>query len=788
MSYSEIISAGVSSIEFRGPNEGPVGTNFTQSLSGTPAPTITNISPSVGIQTTTLTITGTNFISGSSTVTLEGDATASNTVLGSTSMTCVVNNDYVDGTQKDVTVANNLVTSASTSVTDENYHDTITITFTVETAAASDVIISSSASNTITPTWSSPTLTISGTTHADITEHLQNIVIATTSYSSSFTVAVSSSDGTATGTTGTLTCTPGYATTTNGYKQNTPPVWSTAAGSLGTFDEYSTVSITLSATDADSHGVTYTLQGGSSLPGGLSLGSAGVISGEPTNVGTTTTTSFTVVATDSLGESVTRTFSISIDDAPMDWVYAAHPALLGTFSEGDTISIGPLGNDDVTGYTIASGTIPAGTSFNTSTGVISGTLSNLTSDVTSSFGVQGTDGVGSPINRTFSIVTQDLRYSTSVAATYTGADQLSASLSPGSHRALVAHDTTIIIGSPGTDYQSTTNEGAWVLMDATSPGTSTLQHDPQGNPGDWGAGDYMGSSVDYAGTMTVIGGGSEGVHAYSPSGTSLFDSPTVKPGGAGSNWGKQVALTYWDDSTTPTYFLTVLDDTYVYHYHKPAGGLNTYAWNLGATVPGSATPKNVSAVSDKGNATYGANPAKAVVLDDGSVDIWEVTRVSTTLPYSYTYAVTNIVDGSNIFDDAVIDGHYMAALQTDTSGSAVIKIYKDSSGWVLDDTITIATSTMLEHIDMTASVPASSVDMTAPLPRIVVTDGTTVYIIERDQYTLATTGGWEVVQTLTATATTVAITTTSDGGTDYGGTNLIVGNSAADSIYIYDEE
>ena len=56
------------------------------------------------------------------------------------------------------------------------------------------------------------------------------------------------------------------------------PVWSTSAGSLGSFNNYASVNVTVSATDADGDTVTYSIVTGS-LPSGLSLNSStGVIS------------------------------------------------------------------------------------------------------------------------------------------------------------------------------------------------------------------------------------------------------------------------------------------------------------------------------------------------------------------------------------------------------------------------------------------------------------------------------------------------------------------------------
>ncbi len=92
---------------------------------------------------------------------------------------------------------------------------------------------------------------------------------------------------------------------------NASPVWQTAAGSLGSFYEQVSVTLSaLSATDSDSATITYALASGSSLPSGLSLNSStGVISGTLPDISSDTTYSFTVNASDGLN-IIPRSFSI----------------------------------------------------------------------------------------------------------------------------------------------------------------------------------------------------------------------------------------------------------------------------------------------------------------------------------------------------------------------------------------------------------------------------------------------------------------------------------------------
>jgi hypothetical protein len=89
---------------------------------------------------------------------------------------------------------------------------------------------------------------------------------------------------------------------------NDNPVWTTSSGSLGTFNSGSSVSLQLAATDDESESRTYTISSGS-LPGGLSMSSAGLISG--TIVATSGTSSFTVSVSDGVNTGQTRSFSIT---------------------------------------------------------------------------------------------------------------------------------------------------------------------------------------------------------------------------------------------------------------------------------------------------------------------------------------------------------------------------------------------------------------------------------------------------------------------------------------------
>ena len=91
---------------------------------------------------------------------------------------------------------------------------------------------------------------------------------------------------------------------------NASPVWQTASGSLGTFNEQVSISLSATALDSDST-IVYSLASGSNLPSGITLNSStGLISGTLPDIATDTTYTFTINASDGLN-IIPRTFSIT---------------------------------------------------------------------------------------------------------------------------------------------------------------------------------------------------------------------------------------------------------------------------------------------------------------------------------------------------------------------------------------------------------------------------------------------------------------------------------------------
>ena len=94
------------------------------------------------------------------------------------------------------------------------------------------------------------------------------------------------------------------------------PVWTTAAGNIGSVEEQTSANLTIAATDAEGDSITYAETGGTVLSGaGFSMSSGGVITGTAPSVSGSATYTFNARATS--GTNFTdRTFNIIVVDPP----------------------------------------------------------------------------------------------------------------------------------------------------------------------------------------------------------------------------------------------------------------------------------------------------------------------------------------------------------------------------------------------------------------------------------------------------------------------------------------
>ena len=133
------------------------------------------------------------------------------------------------------------------------------------------------------------------------------------------------------------------------------------------------------------------------LPTGLTLSSTGSISGTPT-ASNGPGVSITVRATDNLGCTATRSFTIRV--CP---VIVVGPSTLQAFTVGVPYSqmIAASGGQAPYLYTVTSGSLPAWAALNNSTGVLSGTPTNNSS---ATFTVTATDANGCQGTRSYTVI------------------------------------------------------------------------------------------------------------------------------------------------------------------------------------------------------------------------------------------------------------------------------------------------------------------------------------------------------------------------------------------------
>ncbi|MFY9158217.1 putative Ig domain-containing protein [Aquirufa ecclesiirivi] len=219
---------------------------------------------------------------------------------------------------------------------------------------------------------------------------------------------------------------------------------------------------------------SYALTSGT-LPNGLSFSTSdGKITGTPTAANASR--SFTVTATNSGGDAVSNTFTITVNDvAPTGLTYNTP----NVYTVGTAItSLNPSVTGNVVSYALTSGTLPSGLSFSTTDGKITGTPTTVTS--LSNFTVTATNSGGNTVSNTFTITVNpaapsSLSYNTpnvynvgstitSLSPTVTGT-VTSYSISTPLPTGLLFNTTTGVISgtptvtSPATDYTVTATNG-----------------------------------------------------------------------------------------------------------------------------------------------------------------------------------------------------------------------------------------------------------------------------------------------------------------------------------------
>ena len=248
--------------------------------------------------------------------------------------------------------------SATESITVGTTPTTLTITTTSLTAGKSGTSYSASLSATGgTPgyTWS----IASGSLPAGLALSSAGQISGTPTASGTVTFTVAVQDSASPAQTASA-----QESITVSAASSTLTITSTSLGAAQTGNSYST---TLSATGG-TPGYTWSVTAGS-LPTGLSLSSAGVISGTPTATGSS---SFTVTVTDSASPAQTASAQESISVTLPQLTITTTSLNYGTNGASYSASLAATGGAPSYTWSVASGSLPAGLSLS-GAGVISGT-------------------------------------------------------------------------------------------------------------------------------------------------------------------------------------------------------------------------------------------------------------------------------------------------------------------------------------------------------------------------------------------------------------------------------
>ncbi|WP_370677708.1 Calx-beta domain-containing protein [Pleomorphomonas sp. PLEO] len=358
--------------------------------------------------------------------------------------------DYVAASQAGQTIAAGASSATFTvQVSGDTLNEPNETFFANVTNVSGASVADAQGQGTIVNDDGSPTLSIddvsvnegnSGTTTATFTVSLSSASGQTVSvgYASADGTAVAGSDYVAVS--GTLTFAPGTTTKTFTVAivgdttvepdeafsvnlsgaSNATIARATGTGTVSNDDAAVTVTVTVapatlpSATVGSAYSQTLSASGGTApysfaitsgtLPSGLSLSGAGVLSGTPTASGNS---SFTVTATDSAGSPVSggRAYTLTISAAPASFVFTPSGGALPEAMVGEDYSqaISASGGSGSLLYSLASGTLPDGLVLNVSTGALTGPLAASATVGDYSFTLQVTDGNSATATASFTL-------------------------------------------------------------------------------------------------------------------------------------------------------------------------------------------------------------------------------------------------------------------------------------------------------------------------------------------------------------------------------------------------
>jgi hypothetical protein len=472
---------------------------------------------------------------------------------------------------------------------------------------------------------------------------------------------------------------------------------------------------------------SYTIASGT-LPSGLTLNtSTGLISGTPLVAGTTTVS---ITATNGVGTSSAVTLTITISNPAIPVVTPATPN--GT--TGSAFSYQIVATNSPTSYAIATGTLPAGLTLNTSTGVVSGTP---TAVGTSTLGITATNGVGTSTPATVTITISTPAPPVVTAGSKTGTIN-------------VAFSYQIVASNSPTSY---------AIASGTLPAGLTLNT----------------STGLISGTPTAVGTSALGITASNGVGTSsaatvtiTISSSAIPVVSTGSQTGTRGAAFSYQvvASNSPTAY-AIANGT------LPAGlTLNTST----GLITGTPTTAGTSALGITATNAAGTSAAATVtIIIYPAIPVVTVANQTATTgaPFTYQIVATNSPTGYSVTSGTLPPGLTLNAASGVISGTPTttgafplgIKA-SNAGGQSAEATLTI---TIKPPIPVVSAATVAGTKNFALSHQIVATNSPTSFAIASGALpaglTLATSSGLITGTPTTAGNSTAGITATNAGGT-----------------------
>ncbi len=340
------------------------------------------------------------------------------------------------------------------------------------------------------------------------------------------------------------------------------------------------------------------------LPAGVTLSSAGILSGTPA-AGTGGTYSFTITAANGVGTNATQNFTLTVDQAP---------AMTSASSTAFTVGTAGTFTAVATGYQAPTfsetGALPGGVTLNAATGVLSGTPAAGTAG-TYSLSLKASNGVGTDATQNFTLTVNETTAITS------------------------ASSTTFTVGTAGTFTVTATGYPQPTLGETgTLPGgvtfaaaTGVLSGTPSANS----AGTYsltftasngVGANAQQSFTLTVQNPAPV-LYSISPTAGTAGDSSTTLTVGGADFTGQ--AVVYWDATALAT---TYVSSTQLTATIPSSLLVNTGTFSITVMTPGPGGGASTSLTftiwpsyprSGAGSVLTSAPPALPTITQTGTV-------------------------------------------------------------------------------------------------------------------------------------------------------------------------